>query len=581
MLLDARRISDQNILSTDVCIIGAGPAGITIARELNGQGFNVLLLESGGFEHDPEIHALASGTYEGDPYCPPGIMRDFQYGGTANYWGINLADSGEEKRCVGVRYVPLDPIDFEKRDWIPYSGWPIARQDLDPYYERAHRIGQSGPYLYDVNAWESAQAKQIPFQGNRVKTQIFHFGFRTAFTQDYRWELEQSKNVTLVIYATVLQLETDDLAKNVTGLRVGSLAGNEFRVEANVVISAQGALETDRLLLLSNKQQSCGLGNGNDLVGRFLMDHPIVRPGVLIPTTRQIMNQLDLYDVRWVRGSCIVAKPVLTEEVMRQEHLLNINTAIFPRPVWVATNFLRAIFPEGMHPNSAALKSAQALKQMLREKKISSDLLKEVKNIPGGLDDLIYWKWRSIPDRWYRHFPLCSYNVDNGGWSALGNKPKKFVCFDLLHITEQAPDPNNRIKLSGDRDAFGLPKIVIQWRYNDIDKRSAKRATQIFADEFKAAGVGTMRFELDYGELCVRNPSIHHPMGTTRMHDSPSQGVVDADCKVHGIANLFIASSSVFPTGGYANPTLTILALALRVADHVKLMMESGQVTHS
>ena len=126
--------------------------------------------------------------------------------------------------------------------------------------------------------------------------------------------------------------------------------------------------------------------------------------------------------------------------------------------------------------------------------------------------------------------------MDNGGWSALANKPKKFVCFDLLHITEQAPDPNNRIKLSGDRDAFGLPKIVIQWRYNDIDKRSAKRATQIFADEFKAAGVGTMRFELDYGELCVRNPSTHHPMGTTRMHDSPSQGVVDADCKVHGIA---------------------------------------------
>ena len=581
MLLDARRIVDQDILSTDICIIGAGPAGIAIARELNGQGFNILLLESGGFEPDPEIQALASGTYEGDPYCPPDIMRDFQYGGTANHWGINMADSGEEKSCVGVRYVPLDPIDFEKRDWVPYSGWPITRQDLDPYYERAQRLGQSGPYLYDASAWESDQAKQIPFQGNRVKTQIFHFGPKTAFTQDYRRELEQSKNVTLALHATVLELETNASATIVTGLRVGSLAGNEFRIEANIVISAQGGLETARLLLLSNRLQSCGLGNGNDLVGRFLMDHPVVRPGMLIPRTRQIMNQLDLYDARWVRGSRIVAKPVLTEDTMRQEQLLNINAAIFPRPAWVATNFLRAVFPEGMHPNSAALKSAQTVKHMLRKKKISSLSLKNFKSILGGLDDLIYSQWRRIPDRWYQHLPLCSYNVDNGGWSALEKKPKKFVCFDILHFTEQAPDPSNRIKLSDDLDAFGSPKIAIQWRYNDIDKRSTKRAIQIFADEFKAAGVGTMRFELDRGELYVRNPSVHHPMGTTRMHDSPSQGVVDADCKVHGIANLFIASSSVFPTGGYANPTLTVLALALRVADHVKLMMESGQTVHN
>jgi len=574
MFLDTRRIASQDVFVTDVCIIGAGPSGITIARELNGQGFKVLLLESGGFDRDPAAQALAEGIYDGDPYCPPGVMREFRYGGTANSWGIDLEDTRQDTSYIGVRYVPLDPIDFEKRDWIPFSGWPITRADLDPYYERAHQVGKTGPYNYSTSEWEEPHAKEIRFKDNRVTTQIFQFGPRTVFTKDYRQELEQSQNVTLMVYATALELETDDLAKTVTGVRVGSLGGNEFRITANVVILAQGGLETARLLLLSNSTQSCGLGNGNDLVGRFLMDHPVIRPGVLIPNNRQIMDQMDLYDARWVKGARIIAKPVLTEETLRREGLLNITTAIFPRPVWAQHNLLRTLFPEGLEPNSPAVKSAQDLKQRLKDQNFSSSMLKDVGNFLTGLNDLAYFQWRKNPDRFYRSLPLCSYNFENGGWSKLERKPQKFTCFDLLHITEQAPDPNNRIVLSDDQDAFGRRRVVAQWRYNDINKRSVKCAMQIFAEEFKAAGVGTLRLELDHGEPVIRNPSIHHPIGATRMHESPKQGVVDANCKVHDVSNLFIASSSVFTTGGYANPTLTILAIAIRVADHVKQLMK-------
>ncbi|MEA5466706.1 FAD-binding protein [Leptothoe sp. PORK10 BA2] len=316
---DARTISSAETLDTDICVIGAGPAGITIAHELNGQPVRVMLLESGGFAPDPAVDALSAGSNEGDPYPTPDNVRERVFGGTATVWPIDLGNGQ-----TGVRYVPLNPIDFEKREWVPYSGWPITHSDLDPYYARAHQVAQTGPYNYNPSDWEDAQAKQLPFIGNRVTTQMFHFGPRDIFTHEYRQQLEQSANITLLTYAHALELETDEYAKTVTGVKVGSIGGQPFRISAKVVILAQGGLETARLLLLSDSVQTCGLGNGHDLVGRFLMDHPVIRPGVLIPKHPQVVNHLDLYDARWVNGSRVIAKPVLTEATQRQEQVMKL-----------------------------------------------------------------------------------------------------------------------------------------------------------------------------------------------------------------------------------------------------------------
>jgi choline dehydrogenase-like flavoprotein len=350
------------------------------------------------------------------------------------------------------------------------------------------------------------------------------------------------------------------------------LGGGTFSIATRIVILAQGGLEAARLLLLSNSVQTCGLGNGNDLVGRFLMDHPVIRPGVLIPKDRSIMNRMALYDARWVNGARVIAKPILTEDTQRKEQLLNINTAIFPRPDWAKYSPLRMVFPKGQHPDSKAVASARILGKALKKRTLPAQGLHHVGNLLTGVDDLAYFVWRRLHGQGtsLRKMPNSIYDFDHGGWSYLADKPKKFGCFDLLHVTEQAPDPDNRVTLSDDLDPFGYRRMVIQWRYNDIDRRSVRRAMDIFAEEFHQAGLGTMRFDLDHGTPVLWTPSIHHPMGTTRMHDDPRQGVVDADCRVHGVSNLFIASGSVFPTGGYANPTLTVLALALRVADRVK-----------
>ena len=391
MLVDARRVPKGETLETEICIVGAGPAGIVLAKELIGQDFRVCLLETGGFEPDPEIQALADGAGDtiGDFYPGAIYMRQRQYGGTSHAWNI---DMGNKKQ--GVRYVTLDPIDFEKRDWLPYSGWAITKSDLDPYYERAHKACKTGPYEYNVEYWEDEQAKRLPFQGDRVTNQMFHFGPREVFTHDYRKELVESNNVTLCIYATALELDTDELANTVTRVKVGCLDGNEFWVSAKFVILATGGIETARLMLLSDRVQKNGLGNQHDLVGRFLMDHPLLRSGMMVPFDRKIFDALALYDTRWVNGAMVLAKPVLSETVMRQEQLLNMNAAMFPRANLYKYNLLRSVFPKGRKYRSPAINSAQAMVKALKQKQVPQDLPKHLTNLATGIDDLVYYQWR-------------------------------------------------------------------------------------------------------------------------------------------------------------------------------------------
>lgn len=564
MAIDARRIPTGETIETEVCIIGAGPAGIALARELAGQDFRVCLLETGGFEPDADIQSLAAdaGDPTGDPYSGAIYMRTRQYGGTANQWQIDMGD-----QRYGVRYVPLDAIDFEKRDWLPHSGWCFDKAHLDPFYQRAQAVCQAGPYDYRPEAWEDEQAQQLPFQGDRVRTQMYQFGPRDAFLQDYRQQLEQSHNVTLYVYATVTELETDELSNTVTRARIATLQGNQFWIAAKHFVLAVGGLEAARLLLLSDRVQKTGLGNQNDLVGRFLMDHPVVRAGILSPSNQQVFSKMALYDARHVNGTMVLAKPTLTDDLMRREQLLNINAAMFPLPSFRQLNLLRMLFPQGKRYRSTAVASAQALLASARRKEIPKDLVGHLANLLMGIDDLIYFEWRKksrIPG---------GYGFDNGGWSTLPDREQRFGCFEVIHVTEQAPDPDNRVTLGSEVDQLGCRKVQLHWRWNEIDRRSAKRAIQIFTEELAQAGVGRLRVELDRGMPQMFLPSIHHHMGTTRMHDNPKQGVVDANCQVHGVSNLFIASSSVFPTGGYANPTLTIVAIAIRVADHLKTLV--------
>ncbi|MCE2658390.1 MAG: GMC family oxidoreductase [Rubrivivax sp.] len=600
MLTDALSLPDAHVVETDVCIIGAGPGGITAAREFLGHRLTVAVLEAGRFEHNDPIQDVAGDCAppQGDLYPGAQWMRSRQYAGTAQQWGIDMsgrqpvrktpvtsamvahAPKGTETQDQqGVRYVPLDPIDFERRDWLPHSGWPITKADLDPYYERAHATGQSGRYDYNPDHWADAQAKPWAFAGGRLTSHMFHFGLRDVFVHDYRQQIEASANVTLYLNASVVALETDATGQHVTHARVRQFDGREQHFRAKRFILAVGGLETPRLLLLSNRVHANGLGNQHDMVGRFLMDHPLVRSGYFVTEDRSVLRKLGFYDTRWIDGKMVIAKPVISEDVMRREQLMNTTAVLFPRVGNKGSDPLRWFFKRGPRFRSPAVASARELSMSLKQGKLPPGLLGHVGNLLGGLDDMLFYWWRKNQAIVHHHCPcahwknrgvLHQYGLDHGGWSRLPDLEQQFGCIEMLHMTEQAPDPDNRVVLGDRLDALGSRRIQLHWRWTDLDIRSARRAQEIYAEDLSRSGLGRFVMQRDRDVPTILLPSVHHHMGTARMHSDPRQGVVDADNRIHGVSNTFIASSATFTTGGFANSTLTIMAFAIRVADKVK-----------
>ena len=544
MIIDARSLPPDDVLETHLCIIGAGPAGLTLALEFANQNVQVCLLESGGDALDSELQSLCAGTVSGDPYPEIKETRRRQLGGTSHCW-----EGQNSHQAYGFRCLPLDEIDFEQRDWLPYSGWPFQKAHLDPFYERAQKVCQIGPYAYNVEAWENKRAVPLPFKSDRIQTTMSQYAPRYPFTQEYPEALRQTPNITTILYANVVEIETDETTQTVTRLRVASSPTKQFSLKAKVFILAAGGMENARLLLASNRQQASGLGNQNDQVGRFFMDRPILSC-TLVPDSPKIFDQTALYDIYQTKGVPVMARVQLTQALMRQEHLLNNGAQLFPRPL--------------SHQREATL-ALRSLITSLRDGKSSQDVLKQLSIALRGLDYIMAAGfWGAI-----RRLPA----LRRGGWSYLPLEKRRFSEFELFYQIEQAPDPHNRVMLSAERDHFGQPKVELHWRLNPIDIENAVRVQEIWAEEFEKAGFGQLQFARKREDWKLEKTAMHHHMGATRMHHDPKQGVTDANGKVHGVNNLFIAGCSVFPTAGYANPTLTMIALSLRLADHLKTLI--------
>jgi len=549
VLIDARSLPAEAVLEADICIVGGGPAGLTLAHELDKTPFRVCLLESGGREADPQLEALSEGETVSEHYRNLAQMRTRQLGGTANQRNIEL---GED--LLGVRYVPLGEIDFEERDWVPYSGWPFPKGELEPFYRRAHEFCQAGAYGYEVETWEDEGVARLPFAGDAVATGVFRFGPRSVFTELAGRELERSDNVQAYLHATVVRVERHEPGGMTRRVRVACLDGKRFSVAARVVVLAAGAIENARLLLLSDDLRGVGLGNERGLVGRFFMDHPLLQGGFFTPSDRGLFARTGLYDVRSHDGVAVMGKLVLGDTVMREERLLNMNAILIPRERTYG---------------SAAVRSLKALVRREPRSASGEGTLAHVANVVRGLDDIAAKAARTLlrADAPVTH-------LSRGGWSQSPRSTGRFAFFEVYHVPEQAPDPDNRITLGTERDPLGCRKVCVRWRLGEQDLKSIRRGHEIFADELARIGPGEVRRVGSRGEPQLVDMTHHH-MGTTRMHADPARGVVDRNCRVHGTQGLFLAGGSVFPTGGYANPTLTIVALAMRLADHVKDVVAS------
>jgi choline dehydrogenase-like flavoprotein len=527
MLVDARSLGPDQTLSADICIVGAGPAGLALALELGAHsGLQILLVESGGLEPNPDVNALNSGSTTGDPYIDLASMRSRGVGGTSNIWFTSLPGS------TGAKLVPLDPIDFEKRPWVPHSGWPFDFAHLAPWYEKAMKFAGAGPFDYSPNAWSEPNAQPWPLENTDIDSGVYQLRPDVIITRDARAAVTASQNIKCLLNATVV--EAGHNGQSINSLKARTLAGISITLSARAYVLASGAIENARLLLF------WGIGNQHDHLGRYYMDHPSQIAAEILPADGSVFNRSAFYDRRMVRGADIYGKLVLRPQTIRREKLLNLSAMIFPRPA-----------PYRCRP----MEAVRILRNAVRKRTLPPNApLLAMRTIVG-------FPW--IID--YARRRRRGENYMARGWSQWPDNSKSYRVFTPHFHLEQAPDPDNRLTLGSEKDALGIPRPSVHWRWRDIDRDSIERAVKIFDGALQRAGIGRMVPAADPGFAAAN----HHPAGTTRMAALPQDGVVDADAKVHGITNLFLAGPSVFPTCGYANPTLTILAMSLRLADHL------------
>ena len=523
MFIDARRLPNETQIQSDICIVGAGAAGITLARELTGGRMDVCLLESGALEFDPKTQSLYRGDNVGFPYYDLELLRLRYFGGTTNHW------SGTCR--------PLDEIDFERRDWVPHSGWPFDKSHMDSYYRHAQTICQLGPYDYEPAVLETDKNPPLPFKGNRVTTAISQQSPPTRFGQVYRDEIRTAKNIRTYLYANVVDIETEPSSQKVSRLRVATLEGRQFWVSSKVFVLATGAIENARLLLNADKVQRNGLGNQYDLVGRYFMEHLSVPGALLLPSDPNLRTEL--YSLRKVKDVTGQAYLVLAPETLRQEGLLSVRAWLTPTS------------PQELMRNvSGWTVSAERLLKEGRTGNLDTSFMKDLWNVISDIDEVAIYSYRKLV------------------------RPARGVLSLYYHI-EHAPNPDSRVSLTSERDQLGMRRVKLSWQFGDPERRTLRRTNEIIGEELGRAGIGRIQ-AIQSDAASGWPPGLRgawHQMGTTRMDSDPTRGVVDENCRVHGLSNLYVAGSSVFPTSGYTNPTLTIVALSLRLADHLKGVM--------
>ena len=523
MLRDARELEAGIVIECDLCVVGAGAAGITIARALANTGIRLCLVESGGLEFEEHVQALFKGRNIGLPYFDLDICRLRMFGGTTNHW---------EGRCR-----PFDAIDFEERDWVPHSGWPITLADLGPFYRQAQGICQLGPFEYRGEDWLLEGETLVPFAPDKFESLVWQYSPPTRFGEVYRAELERADNLDVLLHASVVEIDAGEALAEVQALRLSTLKGKRLVVRARTYVLACGGPENPRLLLASNRQARDGLGNGRGVVGRYFMEHPHIVAARALVADPAFLAFYD-YKLRTAlrRGHAVLGCMHLCEQAQRAEGLLNYDASV------TADNI-----------GDSGYAALRRIWNSVERGEPPDDLVGDLKTALFDIDDT----FAGLLGR----FGVRDYQLQAGS-------------FRLWSYVEQAPNPESRVFLDDARDALGMPRIALDWRLTELDRRSLLATLEILAEEFGRTGIGRIQIESWLQEVgggwSDELSGGYHPMGTTRMADDPKRGVVDRHCRVHGLANLYVAGSSVFPTGGSANPTLTVVALALRLAEHLR-----------
>jgi choline dehydrogenase-like flavoprotein len=508
-------------LSADLCIIGSGAAGISLAREFIGTAVRVVILEAGGSGFESRSQEPYQSEVVGLHHGGIHIGRARVLGGTTTLW------AGQA--------LPLFDVDFKRREWIADSGWPIAREDLLPFYPRAQKVMQVPAVSYEQSTWPNEKSRPPVYDTGEVVTYFSQFTHLPDFGRKYREELASAGNITLLTHANAIALKATENADAVTEVQVRSFEGKQCAVRAKIFVVACGGIESARLLLASDSVERCGIGNRHDVVGRYFQDHP----GVAIPVRpinrRLFANWYHSFRVGKIRHAIKLAA---SEKLQETRRILHVGSEVF--------------YPaEEQDPLAAAKLLLSAVRK--------PHLLPQV---PGALLAVGKRPGRVFMAA-YRRYLLKQAASVNGGQPHVG--------FGV----EQMPNRESRVMLGDQRDSLGMRRSQLHWRVTSEEGRSIGVFAEALLKQWRRLNVA----EFDLNDLRLEGRErgenggyidASHHMGTTRMGSDPRSSVVDGSCRVHGYENLYVASSSVFPTGGFSNPTLTLLALCMRMGDELK-----------
>lgn len=562
MIEEAGKIQNGACLQTEVCIIGAGPAGIALALDLSDRGISVVLLESGHIDSDTKTQSLYEGEVaDAHMHSPPDKYRQRRFGGSSAIWG---------GRCM-----PMDPIDFESREYVPHSGWPISYDDLLPYYPAANALAEAGRFSYEADDALGALAAPMirGFNSALVRTTgLERFSCPTNFGKRYRKRLQLSPQVTVLLGANCVGLKLHADGRSIREVDVATLGGIRFTVISRITVLASGGLETVRLLLASNDVTPAGVGNPNDVVGRYYMCHIAGNVGQLSlkGPTSQVQHNYEIAP----EGIYCRRRLSITGEEQRRRGLANSVARL---------HFPRITDPSHRNGVLSGLFLARKLISYEYGKRLNDGKSASIRTYARHLLNVVadpldtcaflsHWVVRRTLAE--RKFPSV----------ILRNRTNRF---SLEMHGEQAPLATSRVTLSKQIDLLGMPKIRVDWRYSQSDIDSLRGTLDLIAQEVEVAGVGRFEYQRETLEEDLTRFGAYggHHIGTTRMGDDERTSVVNRDCQVHSVNNLYIAGSAVFPTSSQANPTLTLIALALRLGDKLARRLDarrprcSGEVT--
>lgn len=561
---------DNSIIVADLVIVGAGPAGLTIAIECAGTGRKVLVVES-GLELETSQHAELNAVENiGELQSEAQVNKRIEFHGPqAQLWSPQIQPFGVRCRALGGsthawagKSAPFDVIDFKLRPWVPYSGWPVNHGEIAPYLLRAAEVlnlsPKAPPQNFDA---EGLHSFYWQFARSRVdKLDVMRFGSEVM--------ARRPDNVNILLDASVTHVGLNADGTHFSYLDVASMRGKRARIEAKLCVLAASGIENARLLLASNDVHARGIGNHADVVGRYLMDHAAARVGRF--STDEMIVPAKLFGFFGVhhksRAHMFMHGLALTQEKQEQEQLLNaavyFSTERAPDDPW------------------------DALKKLLRWKSTSfnRDLLSVVTGsgfLARGIGMKVLSDNRTpqlVKDFVINTAIRLSPNIVADEFQSRG-LPHKLSGLRMEAICEQVPNPESRVTLSPRKDRFGTPLARVDWRINEAERRTLLRIAELSRTALVSQGLPAPTLE-DWAR--ERRPEdiviidMAHTLGTTRMSNDPKAGVVDRNCKVHGLPNLYVAGGSVFPTSGHANPTLMIIAFAIRLADHLNLELKAG-----